>query len=149
MLIDFYITKCAPEIAPVTMKAIIRTESKGNRLAIGLNHNRHLRYQARNIKQATAWVNYLEEHNYNFDIGLAQINIKNVHKYGYRAKDMLEPCKNLQVAALILQHGYTLALNTSSNKQEALYKAISAYNCGNYQTGFNNGYVLRVVHNAF
>ena len=142
------INRCAPEVAPVTMQAIVKTESQGNHLAIGLNQGKKLRYGAKNLAQAIAWVDYLERYNYNFDIGLAQVNIKNVHKYGYLARDMLNPCLNLQLATRILLKNYTSALNVSPTRQEALFKAISAYNSGNFQTGFRNGYVYKVVSNA-
>jgi type IV secretion system protein VirB1 len=146
--IPSYVINCAPNIALSTMLAIVKTESQGHRLAIGLNHGKHLRYGAKNLPQAIAWVDYLEAHNYDFDIGLAQVNIKNVHKYGYRAHDMLDPCKNLTLAGVILQSNYATAKLNSRNDKEALYKTISAYNTGNYHSGFSNGYVYRVVHNA-
>lgn len=150
MIIDLpqYIHQCTPQVAETTMMAIIKTESKGNPLAIGLNKGYRLMYQPRDYKQAVAWVNYLEEHNYNFDIGIVQINIKNAHKFGYRAAELLEPCLNLKIGAQILQKNYTRALSGSSNQQEALLKAISAYNTGNYRNGFYNGYVQKVVYNA-
>ena len=146
MLLNNYM-HCAPNIAPITLIAIINTESKGNKWAIGLNHGYHLKYSAHNFIQAVHWVNYLEAHHYNFDIGLGQINIINAHKYGYSAKDMLDPCKNLHVMNAILQKHYVHALSNSSNTQDALYKTISAYNTGNFVRGFHNGYVVRVIHN--
>lgn len=144
-----YLHQCAPSVAVSTMRAIIQTESRGNALAIGLNHGKRLLYPAKNLQQATNWVNYLEQHNYDFDIGLGQINIRNVHKYGYLASEMLDPCKNLIVASMILRQNYSLAKSKSLTQQEALYKAISAYNTGNYRSGFRNGYVQKVVNNAF
>ena len=143
-----YNLSCASNVAPTTMRAIIKTESHGNVLAIALNHGKHLLYAPKTLAQANAWVDYLEEHNYDFDIGLAQINIKNVHKYGYKAHDMLDPCKNLSLAGTILGENYKNAKIGSKDSQEALYKAISAYNTGNYHSGFNNGYVYKVVHNV-
>lgn len=150
MVIDVYpyIIACAKQVAPSTMQAIIKTESNGNALAIGLNKGAHLQYQAKSLPQAISWVNYLERYNYNFDIGLGQVNVKNAHKYGYLARDMLDPCKNLMVASQILHRNYKAARNLTSNSQHALYMAISAYNSGNYHTGFNNGYVFKVVNNA-
>ena len=143
-----YALTCAPNVAQTTMVAIVKTESRGNTLAIGLNHGKHLLYGAKDFKQASAWVDYLERHNYDFDIGLAQINIRNVHKYGYMAHDMLDPCKNLNLAGVILGKNYKNAKLNSANSKEALYKAISAYNTGNFHSGFNNGYVYKVIHNA-
>lgn len=143
-----YIMHCAPQVAEITMLAIIKTESKGNPLAIGLNKGYKLVYQPHNLAQATEWANYLEKHGYNFDIGITQVNIKNVHKYGYKASDMLDICLNLSIGAKVLQQNYKNALLKSNTQQEALLKAISAYNTGNYSNGFYNGYVQKVVFNA-
>jgi type IV secretion system protein VirB1 len=150
MVIDIpqYIHQCAPNIAQSTMQAIIKTESKGNPIAIGLNKGYKLKFQPVSNKQAIAWVKYLEQHGYNFDVGLAQVNIKNIHSYGYNAVDALNPCINLKIASRILKKNYLDARNNSGSDQEALKKTISAYNTGNYQKGFSNGYVQKVYANA-
>ncbi|MCC2624310.1 MAG: lytic transglycosylase [Burkholderiales bacterium] len=144
-----YIYQCAPQVAQSTMQAIIQTESKGNPLAIGLNGGHKLRYQPLSEVQARSWVKYLEEHNYNFDVGLAQINIKNIHKYGYRAIDALDPCINLKLASNVLKKSYFKARSASRSDNEALVKTISAYNTGNYRSGIYNGYVQKVYRNAW
>lgn len=142
------IQQCAKHTASSTMLAIIKTESGGNKFALGLNKGFKLKYQPRNEQEAISWVNYLEQNNYNFDIGLGQININNLHKYGYKAKDGLDPCINLQLAEKILGDNYTNAKKSSRTEQEALAKAISAYNTGNFAGGFKNGYVARVYAKA-
>lgn len=146
--LPLYIKHCAPNVAVNTMVAIVKTESNGNTLALGLNNGKKLKFQPRNYEQAVAWIIYLDKHGYNFDVGLGQINIRNIKKYGYKAIDMLEPCKNLNLASLILKKNFTGALLTSTTSKEALHKAISAYNTGNYHSGFSNGYVQRVLNNA-
>ncbi|MCE3268071.1 MAG: trwN [Burkholderiales bacterium] len=143
-----YIHQCAPQVAQSTMQAIIQTESKGNPLAIGLNKGHKLKYQPLSVIQARKWVEYLEMHGYNFDVGLAQVNINNIHKYGYRAADALEPCTNLKLASAVLKKSYFEARAVSKSDNEALVKAISAYNTGNYNRGLYNGYVRRVYANA-
>lgn len=148
MVLMSYIHTCATRVADSTMLAIVKTESLANPLAIGINNGYHLRFQPQNLKQASMWADYLEQNQYNFDIGLAQININNIHRYGYKARDMLNPCNNLFVASIILQRNYSAALRTTSNTQNALRKAISAYNTGNFQRGFINGYVTKVIHNV-
>lgn len=149
MMIDVlsYVVQCTPNVAPSTMLAIVRTESNGNPLAINLNNGR-LTYQPQNKKQAVSWVNYLEKHGYNFDVGIMQVNIKNIHKFGFMAADLLEPCLNLKIGAKILQANYSNAIKISGHPQLALRKAISAYNTGNYYHGFKNGYVQKVIYNA-
>jgi type IV secretion system protein VirB1 len=140
--------RCAPHVATSTMNAIVQTESHGRPYAIGLNHGYHLVYQPKSYEQARAWVIYLEKHHYNFDIGLGQVNIVNIHKFGYSAVDALDPCINIKMSAEVLTKSYAQALNKSSTKNDALLKAISAYNTGNYRRGFSNGYVSKVVRNA-
>lgn len=144
-----YIHTCAPEIATSTMVAIIKTESKTNPLAININHGYKLKYQPRNINEAKRWVNYLEKNQYNFDVGIAQVNIANIKKFGYKATDALNVCINLKIASKILQNNYMKALSVSKTKPEALKKAISAYNTGNFYSGMYNGYVNAVYKNAF
>ncbi len=143
------IQQCVPNIAQAymlkkSMLAIVQVESKGNVLALGLNKGYKLQFQPQSKVQAQKWVEYLDKHNYNFDIGLAQVNIKNVHKYGYRAIDLLDPCTNLKLGSLILSKNYINALPGSKSSDEAWQKAISAYNTGNFRRGFTNGYVSRV-----
>ena len=148
MNLSNYIHRCAPYIAKNTMMAIIKTESRGNPLMIGLNRGYRLIYQPHNLSQANKWVDYLERHGYNFDVGIAQVNISNIHRYGYTARDALDPCLNIKLSGHILLRHYTYALPVSKTKQEALLKSISAYNTGSYRKGFDNGYVKRVLSNA-
>lgn len=143
------VRQCSPNVAPSTMMALLKTESSYNPLAININNKKtRLLYQAKNYDQATMWVNYLENHGYNFDVGIGQINIKNIKKFGYHARDLLDPCLNIKIAAYILHKNYKDASRKSVSDSEALYKAISAYNTGNFRSGFNNGYVKRVIYNA-
>ena len=138
------IEQCVPSIAQPSMVAIVKVESKGHPLALNLNKGYRLQFQPQSKAQAQRWVEYLEKHGYNFDIGLAQINIKNANKYGYNALDLLEPCTNLKLGSTILMNGYTSALPSSKSTSEAWQKSISAYNTGNFYSGFTNGYVGKV-----
>lgn len=146
--IDLYslAKKCSPSVAPSTMVALIKTESRGNRLALGLNGAR-LRFQPKSESQAIAWVRYLDKHGYNYDVGLAQINIKNIRKFNLKPEQLLEPCTNISIAGKILTVNYLTALNTTNNAQEALRKALSKYNTGNNYSGYQNGYIYRVLQN--
>ncbi|MCX8514679.1 MAG: lytic transglycosylase domain-containing protein [Burkholderiales bacterium] len=148
MILDVILLSCSIKVAQNTMKAIIKTESRGNYLVIGLNTKKHHYIMPKDINSAIAIVNFLEQNNYNFDIGLTQINIKNVHKLGYMAQDMLNPCLNVFIASEILHKYYIKALNNSATNKEALYKAISAYNTGSFSAGITNGYVAKVISNA-
>lgn len=141
------IQHCVPHIAQASMMSIVKVESRGNPLALGLNKGYKLQFQPQTKAQAHKWVEYLDKHNYNFDIGLAQVNIKNINKSGFSATDVLDPCTNLKLGSSILIKNYTNALVYSKSSSEAWQKAISAYNTGNFHSGFTNGYVSRVYVN--
>lgn len=149
-----YLEQCSNQNAhPNTMKAIIKTESGGNPFALNLNGKKNgkrikLAKQPKNIEQAKAWATFLEQNNYNFDVGVAQVNIRNIHKYGYTAAEALDLCVNLKMASFILKKNYHQALYKSTNQQDAVKMAISAYNTGNYRNGFYNGYVSKVLTNS-
>lgn len=139
--------KCSPTVAPTTMVTLVKTESRGNPLALGLNGAR-LRAQPKTESQAVAWVKYLDKNGYNFDVGLGQINIKNIRKYKLKPEDLItSPCLNLKVTGHILTQNYIIARKSNNNEQVALRKALSMYNTGNQHSGFNNGYLLNVLKN--
>jgi type IV secretion system protein VirB1 len=137
------IDQCVSPSHRTVMMAIVKVESGGKPLVIGLNKGYRLQTQPQNESQAKAWVDYLEKNNYNFDVGIGQVNIKNIHRYGYKASDFLDPCLNLKVASDIFDKSHQYAL-ARDNSQNALQKAISAYNTGNFSSGFANGYVAKV-----
>lgn len=140
------INQCVMPQHQVVMTAIVKVESGGKPLVIGLNKGYRLQSQPKDETQAKAWVNYLEQNDYNFDVGISQVNIKNIHSYGYKAVDFLDPCLNLKIATDIFDKNHKAALATS-NSANALQRAISAYNTGNFNSGFKNGYVSKVSSN--
>lgn len=141
--------KCSPSVSPKTMVALVKTESNGNPWAIGLNGVR-LRYQPKSESQAMAWVRYLDKNNYNFDVGLGQVNIKNIRKHGSKPEELVSnTCLNLQISGKILTQNYIQASKTTKDPQTALRKALSMYNTGNQYGGFNNGYINKVLINAY
>lgn len=148
MALDLYALskQCSPHVAPVTMVTLVKTESRGNPIALGLNGAR-LKFQPKNESQAIAWVKYLDKHGYNFDVGLGQVNIINIRKYKLSPEQLLNPCLNLKVSADILTKNYIAARKTTSDPQLALRKALSAYNTGNQSRGFQNGYVTKILYN--
>jgi type IV secretion system protein VirB1 len=148
MLLDLYnlALNCSPTVAPVTMVTLVKTESRGNPWAIGLNGAR-LKFQPKSESQAIAWIRYLDKHGYNFDVGLGQINIANIRKYKLKPEQLLEPCLNLRVSGYILTQNYLDARKTTKDPQLALRYALSTYNTGNKYTGFNNGYINKILRN--
>lgn len=149
MIIDYtpYLTCSDPYAHRSIMTAIVKVESGGNPWAININSKtgQRLLYQAKTLEQAQAWVRWFVSNNYNIDIGLAQINIKNIQKQKLDPTDFLEPCTNLKMAGQILKANYVSAAKTSTNSDDAVKKAISAYNTGTFKSGFSNGYVGKVM----
>lgn len=148
MVIDYnpYLQCSDPYVHRSVMTAIVKVESGGNPWAININKKGvRLLAQAANEEQAKAWIRWFVANGYNIDIGLAQINIKNIQKSGKDPVTFLEPCTNLTMAGQILKANYQQATRTSSNSDDAVKKAISAYNTGNFRYGFSNGYVGKVI----
>nr|WP_244099916.1 lytic transglycosylase domain-containing protein [Burkholderia anthina] len=147
---------CAPQIAPATMAAIVRTESGFNPYAIGVVHGR-LRRQPSNVAEAIATVRALEAGGWNFSVGLTQVNRANWLAYGLTAENAFEPCRNLAAGAAILHRCFTAAVTTGkfyaatdyhADVQAALRASLSCYASGNFMTGYQTGYVQRVVESA-
>lgn len=139
--------QCSPTVAPTTMLSLVKTESRANSIAIGLNGAR-LQYQPKSESQAIAWIRYLDKNNYNFDVGLGQVNIRNIKKYKLTPEQLLNPCLNLKISGEILTKNYIQAMKTTKDPQIGLRKALSMYNTGNQYSGFNNGYVNRILQNV-
>lgn len=140
--------ECAPWVAPSTLAAIVRTESRFKPLAIGVNGGARLERQPGNVEEAVATAKWLIANGYNIDLGLGQVNSANLAKTGLSVESAFDPCKNLAASATILQGNYRSASRRTSSEQAALHAALSAYNTGSFSRGFSNGYVQKVIGNA-
>src|SRR5260364_224315 len=81
-------------------------------------------------------------------IGLTQVNSQHLSRLGLTVEQLLDPCTNLRAGVWILTHFYIKALRQYKNPQSALLAAISAFNTGDFKSGFANGYVQKVMINA-
>jgi type IV secretion system protein VirB1 len=137
---------CASAVHPVTMAAVVRGESTFNPYAINVNHKTYkLSAQPKNKEEAIRTASWLQSRGYNFDSGLGQINSTNLQMLDIGIADLFDPCRNLQGAATILTDCYERAAASTGEGQEALHKALSCYNTGNFQKGFTNGYVQKIA----
>jgi type IV secretion system protein VirB1 len=139
------VRQCAPRVAPNTLLAIMHTESRFNPLALHVNGDLQLRYAPRSTAEAIGWSVWLIGHGYSVDMGLMQINSRNLARLRMSVADAFEPCRNIHAAAVILTEQYDLAAQVDENSARALLAAISAYNTGNFHEGFRNGYVSKVL----
>jgi type IV secretion system protein VirB1 len=139
---------CAPRVAPNTILAIMRTESGSNPLALHVNASLQLRRPPKTTAEAVSWSGWLITHGYSVDMGLMQINSRNLVRLKMTVADAFEPCRNIYAASIVLREQYNLAAQLHAAPADALLAAISAYNTGNFRAGFRNGYVSKVVKNA-
>ncbi len=139
-------TLCAPLVHPSTAHAIVATESGFNPHAIGVVAG-SLQQQPRSIEESLATARALRSQGRNFSVGLAQINVHNLDRFGMSVVDGLDGCKNLRAMQLILGDCFDRA-GSKGELQASLRRALSCYYSGNFTTGFRHGYVNRVVSNA-
>ena len=104
--LEHLIMQCAPMVAPSTMAAIVQVESRGNPLALNVNGSRGLTRQPASRAEAKAWAQWLVEHGYNIDMGLAQVNVRHLQRMGVSIGDAFDPCINLRMGAKILVENY-------------------------------------------
>ncbi|MBN2856171.1 MAG: lytic transglycosylase domain-containing protein, partial [Halothiobacillaceae bacterium] len=128
-----------------TLAAIVRVESGGNPWRIGINGDYVLPRQPVNQAEAISKANWLINMGYNIDMGLMQVNIKNLNALKLSVEQVFDPCTNIKAGAQILQDFYQKSVNEMSQGQQSLRRAISAYNTGNFINGFANGYVAKVT----
>src|SRR6185369_7021088 len=131
--------KCAPEVHPTTLRALVSVESSHNPFAIGVVGGA-LPRQPTTHAEAIAAATSLQAAGRNFSMGLAQVNLHNMARYGESLDSIFEPCRNLRTGAAILLECYGRAAR-STPEQQALLKALSCYYSGNFTTGFDHGYV--------
>jgi type IV secretion system protein VirB1 len=143
---DYVIEPCAPEVAPQTIQAIIGVESGGDPLAIHVNSKTKVNFaKPRSREQAIRIANRFIAAGFSVDCGLMQINSQHLSPGGITTADLFDPCKNIRIGAKILTHDYTSATSIYKPGQRALLAALSAYNTGNFTSGFYNGYVAKYL----
>lgn len=143
------IAMCAPDVAPQTVQEIIRIESNGNPLAINVNRRQGQQAapsppRAETAEQAAGIAREYIKAGYTVDMGLMQINSKNLHWLGIELDELtsiFSPCANIAAGAAILTQFYERAAIKFGAGQVALQAALSAYNTGNFSRGFSNGYL--------
>jgi soluble lytic murein transglycosylase-like protein len=122
----------AYQLPSTLLRAIVQVEN-GNwdPLAVSVNqHGKGIRQTVRSMNDAISLVTRLWKQNVNFDVGLGQVNTRNMERFRIHPIALLDGCSNLEVSARILResierHGYN-------------WRAIERYN------GINPQYPWRV-----
>ena len=139
-------SQCAPSVAPETVLAIIQTESSGEPFALNVNGGRQPARQS-NGADAAATARHYVVAGYSVDLGLGQINSRNMRWLGLTWETVFDPCTNVAALARVLTTNYN-TVSAGRDPQTALRVALSMYNTGSQTRGFRNGYVAKVVGNA-
>lgn len=139
--------QCSPDVAPSTIAAIVHTESRGWQFALNVNGLARQPARQTNAADAARVARYYVAQGYSVDLGLGQINSRNMKKLGLTWDTVFDPCTNIAAAGAVLAGNYRSVRN-GLHPQTALRIALSMYNTGSQSRGFHNGYVGRVVGNA-
>ena len=142
-MIPALLLACAANVAPVTLEAVIRVESRGKPLALHVNGLQVQPSAATNVSEAAGIAESYIRLGFSVDIGLMQINSRNLAALGMTVERALDPCANIRGGAEILTADYAEAARRQGEGQAALRAALSAYNTGDFSRGFRNGYVAR------
>lgn len=134
---------CAPDVAPVTIEAVVQVESRSDPLALHVNRLPVQPPAARDLDDAVRTAEAFIARGYSVDLGLMQVNSRNLPALGLSLARVLEPCTNIRAGGAILAANYRQAAQTLGEGQAALQAALSAYNTGDFARGFANGYVAR------
>jgi type IV secretion system protein VirB1 len=134
---------CAVNVAPVTLEAIIQVESGGDPLALNVNRLVGPQPHPATLADAVTLARGYIARGYSVDLGLMQVNSRNLAALGTTIEQVLDPCTNISSGAAILAANYAEAVQSRGEGQGALQAALSAYNTGNFYRGFANGYVAK------
>lgn len=138
------IRRCAPQVHPKTMLALIRHESAGQPYVIGVNTTPHQTLHPPNASEATRRADALIKAGRSVDLGLGQINAANLEALHLTTATAFDPCRNIAAAAKLLTKAYVRERPHAASAQAALSAALSRYNTGTPDAGIANGYVAAV-----
>ena len=138
--------QCAPSVAPETVMAIVHTESSGYVFALNVNGG-PLPGRQSSAEEAIATAKRNIAAGHSVDLGLGQINSRNMRWLGLTWETVFDPCTKIAALGRVLTQNYN-SVKAGRHPQSALRIALSMYNTGSQSRGFRNGYVAKVVGNA-
>lgn len=129
-MIPAVLLACALNVSPVTLDAVARVESGGNSLALNVNRLQGPQPHPANVADAVRIAEGYVARGFSVDLGLMQVNSRNLPALGYTVEQVLDPCTNVAAGGRILTANYTDAVRRMGEGQPALQAALSAYNTG-------------------
>lgn len=144
-MLDADISRCAPEVPPVLMNALVRAESAGRPLAIGMDAGGGSVPQPSTLAEAVAAAEALATAGRTFSVGLAQIHVSNVKRYGLSWTQAFDGCTNLATGQRVLGHFLRRAGDAGYGGAAVLRAALRGYNSGSVHATAADGYARRVL----
>lgn len=138
------VQRCAPQVHPTTMLALIRHESRGDPYAIGVNGSSRHELHPKDANTAIHIADGLLRTGRSMDLGLGQINAANLQRLHLTTATVFDPCRNVAAAAQLLTEAYVRLRPQAVSDQAALDAALFTYNTGSPSAGVVNGYVAAV-----
>ena len=130
---------CAPAVDPVTMAAIVKQESGGRPWVINNNSTKKSSFFD-SMAEAVAAARAAIDNGESIDMGLAQINSKNLKNLGLTVEQVFDPCTNIAAGAKILAYGF--------KETGSLPAALSMYNTGKANSKIGDQYAQKVYGQA-
>ena len=143
MLDTLTIQQCAPMVNHGLMMSVVGVESSHNPYAIGVV-NARLQRQPRNIEEAKATVQFLENAGYNYSVGLAQVNRSNFSRFKLNFDNVFDVCANLNAGGRILRECQNRA-SAQGYRENATHKALSCYYSGQLNSAVGTQYANKVL----
>lgn len=114
--------------------AIAKVESGFRPWVININSNGQSVkvIEPKSLDEAAYYLRYLHQNGYNYDVGIGQINVANIRRFGIDPILLLDPCNNLLVSAHILReninrYGFTWdAIWRYNGRRDYAYKVYRA-----------------------
>jgi type IV secretion system protein VirB1 len=143
VLFDHLAVSCAPGIQLRTLKAVAAVESNFDPWAVQDNAA-HRTWSPSSLSNAVALASARLKMGHSVDVGLMQINSRNLASLGITLGEAFDPCHSMSAASRILSSAYA-AGSSEPDRQAAILIALSRYNTGQPLAGIANGYVAQVV----
>jgi type IV secretion system protein VirB1 len=134
---------CAPGVELRTLRAVAAVESHFEPWAIRDNTT-HEVLAPYSLAAAVAFAGDRLRKSHSVDLGLMQINSRNLASLGIGMSDAFDPCRSLGAASQILLAGIA-AGSSEAERQAAILITLSRCNTGKPLTGIANGYANQVM----
>ena len=137
--------RCAPEVSPVTMAALVAQESAGDPDALDDDSTRIV-YHPVSYAGAARLAAQLIGAGHSVDLGLTQVNSGWLPALRLTAAKLLEPCENLRAGSLILLRAWRAAGDGPRAKR--LARALAIYHSGNTRSLAGQRYAAETYRHA-